>query len=565
MKRRMYAQGVVLCMLLNTLMASGSNEIALLLQAQAGAKNLDAQVSTNVLQALKSGVSAAQHLVNALVRQVPLQTTSPDVKTQSQARAIDQAKSNLNHVDQSQQNLYAKNILAQRWPYDATLDFSSFIKKMRIDDGVVLHNKTNEEVGMKITFETQSNTSQKEDIVTLKPGQFHIIDKDSARVLQAVALTGLPNGLYLNPKFTEDGFLQVNVDIKQDRLFIQQYHPFTFNSCAFTEQQINDPAISTEEKAFRRDFNGSVGYLDFAAKQEGSSLKAIDAQRNALYEKNNITRLLRSEPGLLDSTVIRIPLITHKIWVTSDSNPKNPALNYIRWLEQSIETNPTAAGWTHYFWVENKGKLPELTKMLENHPHIKLMELDSLDTTTFITGDLYKEAIKKSKFGKATDILRLELLKIFGGYYTDTDYELYQSLIPFSKAYDLVVGMEPMSVYLCNAFIGSCPNHPVITKCLEMIKRNFSDAPAYIKNAPDNGFKTIVQTGPVAFTLAFALAADQGDYRDIVFPPHVVYPALTEDYPKKQVITPDGKKPAKAIGGHYWRTAWMDPAFGSKG
>ena len=306
--------------------------------------------------------------------------------------------------------------------------------------------------------------------------------------------------------------------------------------------------------------------MDFAGKQEGTSLAAIDEQRQQLYQKYSIGTLLKYYPRLLDSTVYRIPLVTHKIWVTSDANPKDPSAQYIRWLENSIKHNPTEAGWTHYFWIESKDKLPGLAKLLENHPNIVIKELNDLNTATFITGDLYKEAIKQKKFGKATDILRLELLRLIGGYYLDTDYEVFQSLIPYSKAYDMVVGLEPMSAYLCNAFIAACPNHPVVQKGLEMIKRNLSnEAPDYVRNAPDNGFKTIVETGPIAFSLAFALAGGKGDYQDIVLPPQTIYPAQANPYPQKQPVTPDGKIPAQAIGAHYWNTAWMDPQFGSEG
>jgi hypothetical protein len=181
--------------------------------------------------------------------------------------------------------------------------------------------------------------------------------------------------------------------------------------------------VSEADRQFRRDFNGSCEYLDYMARQEGISLAEIDQQRKDLYEKNNIQSLLKKNPDLLDSAEYKIPLVTHKIWVTSDDAPKNPSPQYIKWLENSIEHNPLSEGWTHYFWIESKEKLPELAKLLENHPTIKLMELKDLDTSEFVTGDLFKEAIKNRKFGKATDIIRLELLRQYGGFYLDTDYE----------------------------------------------------------------------------------------------------------------------------------------------
>ena len=138
-------------------------------------------------------------------------------------------------------------------------------------------------------------------------------------------------------------------------------------------------------------------------------------------------------------------------------------------------TNPLSDGWSHLFWIESREKLPEFAKMIDDHPDITLMEIKDIESS-FVTGDLYQKAIKSGQFGKATDILRLEILLQYGGYYLDTDYELFQSLKPYSKTYDFVAGIEPMSAFLCNAFIGSRPNHPVLHTYLELIMHNLRHA-----------------------------------------------------------------------------------------
>lgn len=482
----------------------------------------------------------------------------------------------LRHVEESEKNSYAKSVLSQKNPYNIQAELNSFIKKLRYDDGFLFRNETNESIKIKFKVESKNNPGFfKTEKINILPDSYFIYDKkgeygsDGELILNSAKIiydTANNNNIFLNPKFTDDGIIQLNIENKQDKFFFHQRQDFDFTSKKFTPEQMNDQNIPADERQFMNDFNGSADYMDYAAKQEGTSLEKMDQQRRDLYEKNNMGSLLKADPDLLDSTTYKIPLVTHKIWVTSDDAPKNPSLQYIKWLENSIEHNPLSDGWTHYFWIESKEKLPELTKLLENHPTIKLMELKDLDTSTFVTGDTYLKAIKNKKFGKASDIIRLELLRQFGGFYLDTDYELFQSLAPYSKAYDMMMGLEPMSVYLCNAFMGARPDHPVVNKALEMIQRNLSEnAPDYIKNAPDNGFKTIIETGPALVTTAFNLAAGQGDDVDIIMPPQIMYPATDNVYPKKQVVTPEGKKPASAFGAHYWRTAWMDPAFGSNG
>jgi len=461
----------------------------------------------------------------------------------------------------------SKQVLSPKDPYDAKSDLNSFIRKLRIDDGFVIKNETDQKMNLRLKLESKDNLGFfKKETIDINPFEYYVFDKKENIQLSRLKVLNNSFNKYLNPKFTEDGFLQINIEDEQDRHFLHQSHKFDFTSKKFTQEELTDSSLSQEERDFRRDFNGSCEYLDFMTQQEGISLHAIDQQRQELYAKNSIGALLEKDPNLLDSANNKIPLITHKIWVTSDDAPKDPSPQYIKWLENSIEHNKISEGWIHYFWIESKQKLPNLAKLLENHPTIKLMELNELDKSDFVTGDLYQQAIKNKKFGKATDIIRLELLRKMGGFYLDTDYELFQSLKPYSKAYDLFMGLEPMSVYLCNAFMGARQNHPVVNKSLEMILRNLGpEAPEYVKNAPENGFKTIIETGPALVTAAFGLTAGQGDNVDIVLPPQTIYPATADVYPKKQVVVPNGKMPTQAIGAHYWNTAWMDPQFGSQG
>lgn len=480
---------------------------------------------------------------------------------------VQQKKLNLKTVKESLKNQYAKQILAEKSPYNAKADFIGFIKKLRIDDGFVIENQTAHPIELRVKYEAKAAPEfYKKHAITVQPGELYVFDKQEGAHVQAIKLADKNAQVFLNPKFTEDGYLQISIQQTEDRYFLHQHHPFDFTSKRFTVDELRDPTIPQEERTFRADFNGSCDFIEYMGHQEGISLEYIDQQRRDLYTKNNIGTLVQQDRTILDTTVYRIPLITHKIWVTSDRKPVDPSPQYIEWLINSIEHNQPSQGWTHYFWIENKAKLPQLVAALESHPTITLMELDALDTSTFVTGDLYKSAIKENKWGKATDIIRLELLKKFGGYYLDTDYELFQSLLPYSKVYDLVVGLEPMSAYLCNAFIGACPDHPVVNKGLELINRNMSQqAPDYVKNAPNNGFKTIVETGPAMFTAAFALAGGNDGYTDIVLPPQTIYPAAKDIYPYKKVVVPNGKIPAQAIGAHYWNTAWMDPKFGGRG
>lgn len=479
---------------------------------------------------------------------------------------IQLAKRNLRPVSETAKNTFAKTLAARRDYYNAQADLESFIKKQRINNDIVFKNETKQNATLEIMLSPQNATQfiAEKQYIDVAPGRTYTVRQNDQTYLSGAKLLNTKN--FLNLKWP-NGSPQLTIETKQDRQFLHQYHGFEFASKPFSDAQINDAHQTEEEKTFKQQFNGAVYYMrDCVAPAEGLTLQKIDEHRQKLFARNNIATILEHDSEAMDRYENKIPLITHKIWVTSDDKPVSLPNYYLKWFENSIEHNPISDGWTHYLWIESKEKLPELAQKLANHPNIKIMELKDMPLP-LVTGNLYKEAIAKKQFGKATDILRLEILKQFGGFYLDTDYELFQSLKPYCKVYNMVVAVEPMSPYLCNAFIGACPDHPVLNKGLEMILRNMNPetAPDYIKNTLDNGFKTIVETGPIMLTIAFALAGGKPGNTDIAMPPMLIYPTPINQYPKQQVVKPGEAMPAESIGAHYWETAWMRAEFGSKG
>lgn len=480
--------------------------------------------------------------------------------------SIQLAQHNLKPISEQEKNTFSKSLLARRDKYNAQTDLESFIKKLRINDYVTLVNRTNENATLEIQLDSINQAEQLTDkqLITLVPGQQYILNQNNLTYLKSIKLIGSEN--FLNPKWHDSKSL-IFIESTQDKNFLHQYHGFEFTSKPYTPAELENPNQTEKEKTFKYQFNGHIQYVDqILARAEGLTLQSIDEHRQKLFTKNNIAKILEQDSEAIDRYENKIPLITHKIWVTSDDKPVSLPNYYLKWFENSIEHNPTSEGWTHFLWIESKEKLPELAQKLANHPNIKIMELKDMPLP-LISGNLYKEAIANKQFGKATDILRLEILKQFGGFYLDTDYELFQSLKPYSKVYDMVVAVEPMSAFLCNAFIGACPNHPVVDKGLEMIMRNMNPetTPDYIKNNNDRGFKTIIETGPAMLTAAFALAGGKNGNVDIAMPPMIIYPTSINEYPNDQVVKPGKTIPAQAIGAHYWETAWMRAEFGSAG
>jgi hypothetical protein len=181
-------------------------------------------------------------------------------------------------------------------------------------------------------------------------------------------------------------------------------------------------------------------------------------------------------------------------------------------------------------------------------------------------GSLFEETLEISKYGRASDMARMELLAETGGIFEDIDFRRHQSIRPFAHAYDFLVGLEPMSVFLGNAFVGASPHHPIVSTYLNLVERNYDPdrVPEYIKRVDEaDGFKTILLTGPAVLTTAFYKAAGRAGKVDAVMPPDVFYPTVHNYYPHQEVVKPGDPLPIYSVGAHYWETSWM--RFGSKG
>ncbi len=448
--------------------------------------------------------------------------------------------------------------------YDDRSDVHSFIRKSRVDDCFKIKNDTKNVVDLRVKLESKKDASISEFKITLAPSDIYTyttFDETRLRDVLMINPENETNG-YLNPVILISGILRINIQEKPNRFFLYAPHyDFVFKMKKFDDIEYPDGSSGLTE--FQKFYNNCFSYINYLISEEGiESLQVIDKQRNNLYVKNNMATLLKQNPNLLDSPVYKIPLRTHKVWVTSYDNPTDPSDQYIRWFENSIEHNPISEGWVHYFWIENKHKQEKLFKKLQNHPSITVMELENLN---FETGPLYKNILKKKAHGytgQASDVIRLELLKQFGGFYLDTDYEVFQSLKPYSKVYDLVVGLDPMSPFLGNAFMASHTHHPFLAKSLELIKRNFSKkAPPYVNRKINDNITTLALTGPVMVTVAFTSSAGKGENIDIVLPPQSLYPTTDGFCPTKEIVVPDGRLPAQCIGAHYWDNAWTDPRF----
>lgn len=201
----------------------------------------------------------------------------------------------------------------------------------------------------------------------------------------------------------------------------------------------------------------------------------------------------------------KIPKIIHHIWFGS----KLPS-RFHAWYETWIQKHPN---WEHILWTDQSCEHnPQFKAKYPTYKEIHIRELGQLQNQK-----LFDEA---KNYGEKSDIIRYEILKKFGGMYCDTDFECFEPFDILHHSYDFYAGMLPLDTGLLtvnNGFIGSRPNHPILQKCMDLMKSSKSINRYHY-------FAIICATGPVPMTKAVWQGADQDDNVDIIFPCSYFYP-----------------------------------------
>ena len=527
-------------------------------------------------------------------------------------------------------SIFESHQLAKR---DNEEDLRQMMQKMQFHGTVIIQNKSSKEATVKLLHEEQSQHTP--SLVLCMGGIFNKLEdffqsldptkSDSERLFdgdnQPRKFSMKPNSsitihhysptgnrIKLSKKlFWNEVFLNVtdaspkamllSIENAAEAIFPRALPPFSFIPTCFSPirempewAQQNPgkiiklcpqypPREDMSSAEFRQEFDSHLRTLAYIiCPQEGiSDIARLYEKRRQLFENAPIPQTITLKEL---SPKTKIPLITHTIWLTNPNKPIEFPDNYLKWLQQSIAVMPESDGWQHILWVQNKKILPLTTEKLRNtgvqikeiytDRHCKFIK----DLPKFNSKKTFEMVMSQSRFGMASDILRLEILNQMGGLYKDTDYIIEQNPIVLMHMYDSLFGIEPMSTFLCNAFMACKPKHPITKTALRLIERNFDArvAPEYVLDIPQgDGYQTIAMTGPLVTMLAFYQGSGLDGNLDVAFPPEVLYPAKIRGlYPQKEIVKETDALPETSLGRHLWEGAWVkktekDDKYGSKG
>lgn len=115
-----------------------------------------------------------------------------------------------------------------------------------------------------------------------------------------------------------------------------------------------------------------------------------------------------------------IPKVIHFIWLGSNSIPKFPFLDHfsegLEWNECMLswkKHHSPSDGWRIHLWTD-KDIIDDNTLNTSDSFKLAISQMHNAEE--------FKHAMKIQHYAMASDILRLEILKTFGGTYVDVDY-----------------------------------------------------------------------------------------------------------------------------------------------
>ena len=217
-----------------------------------------------------------------------------------------------------------------------------------------------------------------------------------------------------------------------------------------------------------------------------------------------------------------IPKIIHQIWLGPNSIPRRLIKARKTWQELHPE-------WEHKLWTA----WPEGGYVEESLP---FPNIEAFSNTL-------------SSWAQCADMLRLELIRRYGGIYVDMDIVAFKPIDDLVQDCALFVSEEPANehvedkTYVTNALFGACPSHAFINSLMQKVR----------ESAVATNYRGPHFYGPRLFTGAFNALQYKKDIR--VLPLHF-YHSLSV----AQILQADMSISPEAYGIHLYELSWSTDA-----
>ena len=271
------------------------------------------------------------------------------------------------------------------------------------------------------------------------------------------------------------------------------------------------PALSwgeAEEKIFNgQEWDKNQYHWDYYGKwfgQMGGDPLAEVFEKRA----SGVLQTKRVLKGVLEGAAAkesRIPHIMHRVWITRSENPYEvPPTRvdcYLNTIEEELPSN-----WKHFFWCVDKKVLPKTVQKLEGSGRVQVRELKEI-WDQMRGRDVFSRLFDAKIFALCCDVVRCNLVYLFGGIYADFGVQFLRDISPLMNRFDYF-GSQEGCLYL-NTIIGAVPKHHGLDKTLTLID-NLDRVPLGVREAFSEE-KAPFWVGSAALTLGMDQTMKEGD------------------------------------------------------
>lgn len=297
---------------------------------------------------------------------------------------------------------------------------------------------------LKLAFHERKDWLEKNIyVLSSKPVDLHPTNKNSLGSLPPSELPFMPD---FKGHFKVGSFLE---NEKEQDLFLEFAHfpleLFTAKTLVPTTLPFLDDQFqngSTEVQINRYDlidlYETNVPFEtteieEFYQLNFSKTLKDLEDKRKTFFEQT-------LKQASKQSSTYKIPPISHRLWITNPKNPFEPPSELIENYIQSIKRQPSY--WKHFFWTNVPHLLGKTIKILkERAPEIEIQDLATHESS-FICSKKIQNLISKGWLTCAANILKAEILNIYGGLYTDIGLVIKKNIDFLLKQYDVIIARQ---------------------------------------------------------------------------------------------------------------------------
>lgn len=233
------------------------------------------------------------------------------------------------------------------------------------------------------------------------------------------------------------------------------------------------------------------------------------------------------------SDTFRVPAISHHIWFTKPSDPSEMReQDFASYNKLLLVLDSNGTYWQHFLWTNCKSCIPDTVKKLSSI-NVIVREISEA-SNQLVSSEIITNLIEKKQFGIAADFFRFDLLKTFGGFYSDLNYIMNYSPDEHMRSFDFFAHTDRGGVFIDVYMIAAKPHHPILEETFATVLRNFITPPAHVINAENSSMHIQEYTGVMTY-LPFNFAIFKNlnhNTTDFIFPLETLnkYPMDAKQY-----------------------------------